>query len=91
MQPHLNQVALYVITCETTGLLGAAHARQHSPENSYATYLSIADYGATLILLGGPSGIYAHGRSSIKFIGTYTINNYFNEKGAWTWRRKQYR
>ncbi|MDE0950235.1 MAG: glucokinase [Halioglobus sp.] len=25
MQPHLNQVALYAITCETTGLIGAAH------------------------------------------------------------------
>ena len=46
------------------------------PKNSYAGSLSIANYGATLGLLRGFSGIYAHGRSSIKIIGTLTINNY---------------
>jgi hypothetical protein len=40
------------------------------PKNSCAGSLEIADYGATLGLLSGFSNIYAHGRSSIKIIGT---------------------
>ena len=30
--------------------------------------------------LSGFSGIYAHGRRSIKFIGTLTINNYYTTR-----------